>query len=237
VLLFCALSVSAQDTINLPLKIRIGAEVTGPAVYFTDKNILNTEAFVSVDLNQSRSLSFHGGYTDYAYSNYNYNYFAKGIFFKGGMDFNLLIPEKNQGKYWAGIGLHYGISRFTSEIPSFTTENYWGSTNSSVGKKASWGHFFEISPGVKAEIFHNISIGWAVNARLLLYPGNGKDLRPLYFPGFGNGGKRISTGVSYYISFNIPYKRIRVLARPPEPQVESEESGDVNQSSADGLGR
>jgi hypothetical protein len=233
VLLFFALPASAQDTINLPLKIRLGAELTGPAVYFTDKNILNAEGFLSVDLNEARSVSLYGGYTNYAYSNYNYNYFAKGLFFKGGMDFNLLIPEKNQGRYWAGIGLHYGVSRFTSEIPSFTTENYWGSTTSSVGKKASWGHFIEISPGVRAEIFRNVSIGWNVNARLLLYPGNAKDLRPLYFPGFGNGGKRVSTGVSYYISFNIPYKRINVITKPPQPQV-SEEPVETNRTGTGG---
>jgi hypothetical protein len=232
VLLFCALPASAQDTINLPLKIRIGAEATGPAVYFTDKKILNAEGFLSVDLNQARSVSLFGGYTDYTFSNYNYNYFAKGMFLKGGMDFNLLIPEKNQGRYWAGIGLHYGISRFTSEIPSFTTDNYWGSTTASVGKKASWGHFVEISPGVRAEIFRNVSIGWNVNARFLLYPGNGKDLRPLYFPGFGNGGKRVSTGVSYYISFNIPYKRINVITKPPEP--EPEEPVETNQTTTEG---
>lgn len=234
VILLHAVSVSAQDTISIPLKIRVGAEVSGPAIYFTDKNILNAEGFISVDLNEKRSVSLYGGYTDYAFSRYNFDYLAKGIFVKTGMEFNLLIPEKNQGRYWAGIGLHYGISRFSSEIPSFTTENYWGGTTASVGKKTSWGHFLEVSPGVRAELFRNISIGWNVNARLLLYPGNGKDLRPLYFPGFGNGGKRVSTGVSYYISWNIPYKRIRVLSRPPQPEEETEEPEETDQNTSEG---
>ncbi len=128
-----------QDTVTIPLKIRAGIEVSGPVIYFTDKNILNTEGYLSVDLNEKLGVYFGAGYSDYKYSQYNYEYLNKGIFFKAGVDFNLLKPEVAMGKYWAGIGIRYGLSSFTSETPSFRHENYWGTTNSSLAPETKHG--------------------------------------------------------------------------------------------------
>lgn len=217
------LPAAAQDTIDMPLKIRIGAEVSGPAIYFYDRNILSAEGYGALDLNEKHSVMLGAGYANYRYSQYNYEYQANGIFMRTGIDFNLLTPQKTRGIYWAGIGLHYGLSRFTSEIPSYQNENYWGTVTSSIGKRVNWGHFIEAAPGVRAEIFRNVSIGWNVHARLLLSSGTGRDLRPLYLPGFGSGEKRLSTGISYFITFNIPYKRIRVIVLPPPPEEPVEE--------------
>ena len=45
------------------------------------------------------------------------------------MDFNLLKPDKSLGKYWAGIGLRYGLSRFTSEVPFLEKTELLGNNN------------------------------------------------------------------------------------------------------------
>lgn len=216
------MNVSGQDTIEIPLKIRTGIEVSGPALYFSNKDILNVEGYVSADLNAGTSFLIGGGYLDYSYSQYNYNYSNNGFFFRTGFDFNLMKPKKAQGKYFTGVGVHYGLSSYTSEVVSFNTENYWGPVTSSVGKGSSLAHYAELTPGVRAEILNNVSIGWSINIRMLLYSGSGKDLSPLYLPGFGNGAKRISTGISYYITWNIPYKRIRVIQKPPSPEEPEE---------------
>jgi|WetSurMetagenome_2_1015567.scaffolds.fasta_scaffold04329_4 hypothetical protein len=210
--------VHAQDTIMIPLKIKVGLEVSGPITYSIEKTNLKAEGYISMDLDEKRSLVFGAGYLNYQHSQYNYDYLNTGVFIRTGIDFNLLKPEKSLGKYWAGIGLRYGLSRFTSEVPSFTQENYWGKTTSSIAKKTNWGHFFEVSPGVRAEVFNNLSIGWTISLRMLLYTGTGKELKPIYFPGFGYGGKRISTGLNYFISYNIPYKKIRVISKKEEPE-------------------
>jgi hypothetical protein len=143
---------------------------------------------------------------------------------RAGVDFNLLSPDKAMGKYWVGIGLRYGLSRFTSEYPTFYKENYWGVTSSSVAKKTDWGHFLEVAPGVRAEILGNISIGWTISLRLLLYTSTGKDFRPIYFPGFGNGGKTVAAGLNYFIVWNIPYKKINVIIKKEVPE-ETEDTG------------
>ncbi len=220
--------VKAQDTITFPLKIRAGFDVTGPAINYFDKNILNTEAYISVDLNEKTAVFLSGGNLNYKYSQYNYNYSAKGMYLRTGLDFNLMKPDKAQGKYYAGIGLRYGISRFTSQVPSFQHTNYWGITESSIGQTTNWGHFVEVSPGVRTEIFKNFSIGWTVSLRMLLYTTTGKDLKPIYIPGFGNGAKRASTGINYFLVWNIPYKKIRVIIKKEVPE-ETDETDDTGQ--------
>jgi len=217
----CLDQINAQDTILIPLKLKVGLEVSGPAIYLSDKNILNAEGYLSADINEKISTVLGAGYLNFKYSQYNYEYSNKGIFVRTGVDFNLLKPEKSLGKYWAGIGLRYGISLFNSEVKSFQQENYWGITSSAISPQTNWGHFVEASPGVRAEVFRNISIGWTISLRMLLYSGTGRDLRPIYFPGFGNSETRFNSGINYFIVWNIPYKKINVVTKievPEEPE-------------------
>lgn len=210
------------DTLDFPLSIRIGADVVGPVIYFIDHNNLSAEGFISADLNERYGILAGGGYSDYRYSQYNYEYNSKGVFFKAGVDINFLRPEKSMGKYWAGVGLRYGISTFNSEIPSFDFENYWGTLASSIPSSNYIGHYLEASPGFKAEMFRHFTMGWSVNIRRLIYSDAGKDLRPIYFPGFGSGGGKMSFGISYYFVANIQWKKIKVIVKQEEPPAEDE---------------
>jgi hypothetical protein len=223
-LLLSFAEVRGQDTIEFPLKIRIGMDIAGPVKYFSDKNILNIEGFASIDRSAKRSIIFGAGYLDYQYSQYNYSYLNNGIFMRAGMEFNILKPEKSQGKYWTGVGLSYGISRFSSETPFYKQDNYWGSVSSSIPKTKNWGHYLEVSPGVKAEMFKNFSMGWSISVRALLYTSTGKDLKPVYFPGYGSGTKAITSSFKYFLVWNIPYKKIKVIKAPPPPKEEDEET-------------
>lgn len=227
---FGSASLMAQDTVYVPLKIRTALELSGPIKSFFDNNILATEANVSLDISEKRAWMLGGGYVNYNFSQDNseskangiYDYKASGIFLKAGMDFNLLGPKKSQGKYFTGIGLHYGLSRFTSEVPSIKTENYWGPFETSVPSRSGIAHFVEATPSVRAELFRNVSIGWNINIRALISSGTGSDLRMLYLPGFGDAGKKVSTSLSYFITWNIPYRTKRVIILPPPPEEDEE---------------
>jgi hypothetical protein len=221
---------SAPDSVIIPLKVMAGFEVTGPVMYFVDNNNLSLEGYLSCDLNEKMAVYLAGGYSDYKYSQYNYEYLSKGVFIKSGVDFNILKPETAMGKYRFDIGLHYGLSAFTSETPTLKYENYWGTITSSLPSKKYWGHYLEISPGFRAEIFKNFSMGWSVSLRKLIYTGAGKDLRPLYFPGYGSGGKPVSAGISYSVVWNFPYKKIKIAIKPkpieePAETLETEGTG------------
>jgi hypothetical protein len=223
-------SILAQDTVLFPLKIRAGVDIAGPGIYLSDKNNLNFEGYISYDRNEKMSYVIEAGYLDYKYSQYNYDYLSKGAFTRIGVDFNLLKPEMSLGKYWAGIGLRYGLSIFNSGTPSFQYENYWGTVISSIVSQKRTGHFIEVEPGVRTELFKNFSMGWTIRLKLLISGGGGKDLSPIYFPGYGNGGNRTAAGISYFLTWNIRYKTKTVITKPevPEEPEETEPEG-VNQ--------
>lgn len=229
------------DTADVTLKIRTALEISGPLLYFTDKNILNLEANVTADLNEKYSLFLGGGYSDYSYSQYNYSFTANGVFFKAGADRNLLRPEMAEGTYWAGAGIHYGLSRFSAETPALRHDNYWGSVPTSVPKDNYWSHFIEVSGGFKAELFRNFSIGWLINIRKMIYTGASGNLRPIYFPGYGPGGSTFAYSINYFISYNIPYKKIKVLIYPEPPEEPDDEdtgqAGTTPQVGKQGIGR
>ena len=230
-ILFNAVILNAQDTVIFPLKIRAAIDVVGPGFYFSDKNNLSLEGHISLDKSEKMAYVLEGGYLNYKYSQYNYDYLAKGIFIRAGVDFNLLKPQVSNGKYWAGIGLRYGLSTYNSETTSIQYENYWGTATSSVPRRTSIGHFLEVAPGVRTELFRNFSFGWSVRLKFLISAGGGKDLRPIYFPGYGTGSKTVNAGINYYLIWSIPFKTKRVISKPPAPEEPEEtEEGTVNQT-------
>ena len=199
-----------QDTIQFPLKMKIGADIFGPASYFTDNNTLAVEGFFSIDRDTSKALVVEAGYLKFRYSQYNYDFKSQGGFIKLGVDFNLLSPKVSKGRYYAGVGLRYGLGIFRYEVPYYEHGNYWGTFSGQIPSTTHMAHFLEVSPGIRSEILKNISIGWAVRLRLLVYSGTGRDLKAIYIPGFGNGSKAFSPGFSYYLIFNIPIRTVEV---------------------------
>lgn len=203
----CCGAAVGQDSISYNPKIKIAADIFGPAYYIADKNLLSLEGFLSVDFDTNKAVVLEVGYLDYKYSQYNYDFLSTGYFIRVGVDFNTLKPENSKGKYFAGIGLRYGLSIFSSETPYLEHENYWGSVNNFAPPATSAAHFVEITPGIRTELFSNFSIGWTIRLRILVYSGTGKDLKSIYIPGYGNGTKSISPGINYYIMWSIPYKK------------------------------
>jgi hypothetical protein len=213
-------SVHAQDTVKFPLKIKAGFDIAGPVNYFIDKNTLSIEGFASFDLSEKFAPVIEAGYSKFKYSQYNYDYSSNGAFIRLGIDINSIKPDLAMGKYFAGLGLRYGLSVFSSEVPSFKHDNYWGSSTGLVPSSLYWGHFLEFSPGIRTELFKNVNIGWAIKFRLRIYTTTGKDKRPVYFPGFGNGTGSFSTGINYYMIWTIPYKVKTVIIKKEVPEPE-----------------
>jgi hypothetical protein len=223
-LLFPVISLRGQDSISVPLKISAGFDILGPTGYFTNNDNLILEGYISFDHNTKRSFTFEAGYQDSKYSQYNYTYLSKGMFFRGGIDFNLIDPFLAAGKYYAGIGLRYGISFYTTEVPSFSyNDNYWSEVSSFIAATNHVAHFVEINPGIRTEIFRNVSIGWNVRLKFLIHSGTGKNLKPVIVPGFGNGTKTFNPGMNYYLIISIPYRKVFVKPAPEkvtEPETE-----------------
>ena len=205
-----ASTVLCQDTavVVYPLKVKIGIDVYSLAYYYAEKNPFNVEGFISADRDTLMSYSLDAGYSRFSYEQYNYRYNCKGLFIRAGVDFNFISPGVSKGTYFAGLGLKYGASLYSHEVPFFESENVWGKVSQSIPVSTHLAHFIEASPGLRTELFKNFSIGWTLRLRILLYGGTRRDLKPVYIPGYGNGTKSFSPGINYYFTWSIPYKKI-----------------------------
>jgi hypothetical protein len=218
------LAVAGQDTINFPLRLGAGVALYSPVSAVAGLYPRGVEINGIYDLNERFSVAIDGGFSSFMYENYNYRYENDGVYFRMGTDYNLLNPLLARGKYYAGISLRYGLSLFSQKVPSIEYDNYWGNFMTSGESSFQTAHFLEVSPGIRAEIFNNIFIGWAVNMRILAFSGTGKHLRAVDIPGFGNGSKPVSGGFNYYISIRIPYRTKRVIYIKPVRETDDEET-------------
>ena len=212
----------AQDTIMFPLKLRVGLDLAGASRYFYDNERAYIEAFFSADLDEKRSAIFIAGRGDYAYSRYRdesfrmYHFNSNGFYFKSGIDINMFNPKKSDGKYSLGVGFRYGVTNYSYAVSEINLENDWGSYQTSIPKNRAWAHYIEAAPAVRAEIIKNISLGWSVSLRKTISTGTGKDMKPIYIPGYGDGSKSFGLAVNYFIIWNFPFKEKRVIIHQRE---------------------
>jgi hypothetical protein len=215
----------AQDSLRVPIDIKAGLDILGPIYYLIKPGNMTLEGYIAYDYDIGKSIILEAGHQNYGYSQYNYIYGSKGTFFRGGMDFNLLKPFPSEGKYYAGVGLRYGISFYNYEVPEYTHENYWGIATSSISVSNHVAHFVEIDPGIRTKLMKNVSIGFNVRLKFMVSSGTGKELKPVYIPGYGNGTKGFSPGINYYISICIPYRYVFVkpeVEKNPDKEKETE---------------
>jgi hypothetical protein len=216
--------VNGQDSIKVPLNIRFGFDVVGPLYHMYKAENSTMEGYIAFENSPVRSYVIEGGYQNFSYSQYNYNYTSNGLFLRAGADFNIIKPFQSEGKYFTGVGLRYGISIYNTGVPEFSSDNYWGTGTGSAASEQHLAHFIEADPGIRTQILKFVSIGLSVRLKVLISSGTGKDMKPINIPGFGNGTKRFSPGFNYYISFSIPYKRI--YARPVVEEAPEKEESD-----------
>jgi hypothetical protein len=213
----------SQDTVTVPLHIRAGFDLSGPVMQMIGTDLISYGIVASTDINSALSVTGSIRYSDFRLSDYSYDFMSRGISITAGTDYNFIKANASGGKYYAGIGLRYGLSFYSEEATVIRYNNEWGAGESYVPLSRHIGHFLEITPGVRTELFPGVTIGWNLYMRLLISAGAGKDLKPVHMPGYGAGTKGMATGAEYYVSISIPYKKIKVFIKPKSQQSEDEE--------------
>ena len=216
----------SQDTVTVPLHVRVGFDLSGPVTNLISNDLISYGIAASVDLNSSLSVTAGLRYSSFQSSQFIYDFSSRGTSIVAGVDYNFMKANISQGRYYAGIGVRYGLSFYNEEASVIRYTNEWGSGETSMPRTGHTGHFLEITPGVRTRLFPGVTIGWNLYMRLLISAGAGKDLNPVWMPGYGAATSGMTTGAEYYISISIPYKKIKVITRPKTEQSEGDEEGE-----------
>ncbi|MDX9927683.1 MAG: DUF6048 family protein, partial [Bacteroidales bacterium] len=161
----------SQDTVTVPLHVRAGFDISGPVMKLVTKDLISYGVAASADINSSIAATAGFRYSSYRSSDVLYDFMSRGLSFTAGADYNFIKANVSQGRYSAGIGLRYGLSFYREEAPMLRYTNEWGAGETSVPAESHTGHFMEITPGVRAELFRGVTIGWNLYMRLLLSAG------------------------------------------------------------------
>lgn len=229
-------AVLSQDTVTVPLHVRAGFDVSGPVMDLIGRDLTSYGMAGSVDMNSSVAITAGIRYSSFSASKVIYDFKSKGLSFTAGVDYNFMKANAAQGKYYAGIGMRYGLSFYNEEASMIRYTNEWGTGEASVPAGMHTGHFLEITPGVHTELFPGVTIGWNLYMRVLISAGAGKDLKPVWMPGYGAGTSGMTTGAEYYVSFSIPYRKIKVYIKPKIRDSEEEDEGGDTGTNSTGTG-
>ncbi|MGD2035067.1 MAG: DUF6048 family protein [Bacteroidales bacterium] len=138
-----------------------------------------------------------------------YNYYSDGYYARFGLDYNFQKGLAADQYEMVFFGFRYGFSGQNHSADNITiADDYWGDfTVTSVPETKLYGHWIELTGGIRAELFRNIFIGWSVRGKLLLYKTRDREIDPYYIHGFGKGDKRVSLGFTYSIFYRLPLSK------------------------------
>ena len=115
---------------------------------------------------------------------------------------------KKQPTDYLGMGVRIGWTEFNQSASDIIIDiNGWPTYNTSIESKSYNAYWFEVSLGIKGEIFKNVYLGWSGLVKIRFSGGNDSSFQPYDIPGFGNSEKKLRLGVNYYILYQIPFNR------------------------------
>jgi hypothetical protein len=214
---------------SIPVKterfgIRFGADLFKLSRSLYDKNYKGIEFVGDYRLTKNHYLAVELGNENKTTDDIYMNFTTKGTYIKAGFDYNSYENWLNMQNI-IYVGLRYGVSTFSQTLNSYEiyNTNHYFQENATIisGKKydglsAQW---IEVVAGMKAEIIHNIYVGFSVRFNKLMANNKPDNFDNLYIPGFNrtyNGN--FGVGFNYTISYFLPlYKK----AYNPNKKVET----------------
>jgi hypothetical protein len=218
-------------------QFRVGIDISKPIInaFIKDRQAYEFE----FDYYHKKELYFvaEGGWgsADVTDSAQQLVYNTTNTFFKAGVNKAMLSRISNKDWDMAFIGLRYGMALIQRSAATYTTyDNFWGSTIGTVPAKSYSAHWFEITGGVKVELFEGIFTGWNVRARFMLNRKSFSELPPSYIAGYGRGDKGSIFDFNFYLNYAIRWRKYKTptpVAALPTTAPTGEAPANINRPS------
>jgi hypothetical protein len=185
---------------------RIGFDLSRLTLYYFEPERTAYEISFDYEIKRNYYPTVEFGLQDIKLEEPHYNYFSEGYYLKLGMDYNFQKNTAIDQYEMVFFGFRYGFSKQGHSAESIIiADDYWGDFYAeSIPVSTFYGHWIELSAGVKAELFKNLFVGWSFRGRLLLFKSKHPSIEPYYIHGFGRGNKRVSLGFTYSIYYRLP---------------------------------
>lgn len=134
------------------------------------------------------------------------NYQGNAFFYRLGMDFNLIKNQtiENKFKNYFLIGARLGHTNFDYNLQNIIFENgYWDTNFQKDFQGKSFNLWFEITAGIRVEIYKRVYIGWTARIKNLITQTEQGEYKPLHIPGFGINGDGSAWGFNYMIGYKF----------------------------------
>lgn len=210
-----------EDIPQYPLYngISVGLDLWGIGGKVVGGDNLSTEVAVDVNLkNRFFPIAEIGFTNSRVEGDKGIKYKTNAPYFRLGMDYNAFYKKKHG--HMLMVGARYGMSSFKYDIETLGVNDpiFGGSVGNPNLEDGIWGgslpyhqqgmkatmHWLEICLGIRAHIFKNLYMGWALRMKYKLSASVGKYGDPFQVPGFGKYGSN-SMGVTYTITYKLPF--------------------------------
>lgn len=191
--------------------LRVGIDVFQPIYSLIDADKKGLEFVADYRVSKRFFLATEFGFSEATIKEDFFEFYTNGQYFKAGVDFNAY-------KNWIGmeniivVGLRYSYSTFNQTLNEYTVNADPFLPNQTIttpvtydGLSAQW---VEFVLGLKAEILHNVFMGFSFRWNQMISSKEPENFKNLYVPGFNrvylnNNG----FGFNYTISYLIPLYR------------------------------
>lgn len=197
-----------QDTLSFYQGASLGVDIFGIANKALGGDFISSEVMLEFDLKHRFFPIIELGYgkintTD---DDVNIHYKTSGPYARLGLNYNLQYKKQRPGYLY--LGLRYGVSSFSFDVegPNMVDPIWKTEVPFSYKDLKTTVHWAEIVIGLRAKVFSNFHMGWALRYKMRLNQTAHENAQAHYIPGFGiNNATRL--GITYNLVYKLPFQR------------------------------
>ena len=203
-------SLYSKDTTEVVIfqpSVRVGFDVATALNRIWQPEVRELEFSLDGEFMPNWFIAAEAGHLDIQIERESFDYNSNGVFFRVGADYNVLRKRDDTSNDVIILFARYGFATLTHSSDRIQVSNqYWGDLDTSFSSEKINSHWVELGFSIKAELYRNIFIGWAVRGKYLLYRSRDSLVDPYLIPGFGSIGKNNTAySMHYGIYYRIPY--------------------------------